>query len=244
MQKRDKMVNAKEQYLHYSKNETERFFWQTQNKYISKKEKSLLSCISSFKRKKVLEVGCAEGQNIKNIFGKNNYYGLDFSNKKIEFAKKNVSKNFVVGDALSIPFKANSFDIVFGRDILHHIEEKKKALSEMKRVSRKKIIIIEANGACPIMWLFGTFVKIEADVKNSKIDEIKKLLSSSGLKLTKIDYAEPFPFYRFMLHYRFGLSFLGNVWLFTILFEIIEKIVSVIIPKRFWGYIIYTAERR
>jgi ubiquinone/menaquinone biosynthesis C-methylase UbiE len=243
MQKRDKMVNAKEQYLHYSKNETERFFWQTQNKYISKKEKNLLSCVSSFKRKKILEVGCAEGQNIKNILGNNIYYGLDFSKKKIEFAKKNVSKNFIVGDALSLPFKAKSFDIVFGRDILHHIDKKGKALCEMARVSKKEVIIIEANGTCPVMWLFGTFVKIEADVKNSKIDEIKKLLSSSGLKIAKIGYAEPFPFYRFMLHYKVGLSFLGNVGLFSSLFEIIEKIFSIIIPKRFWGYIIYTAER-
>jgi hypothetical protein len=65
-----------------------------------------------------------------------------------------------------------------------------------------------------------------------------------GLKIIKTDYAEPFPFYRFLLHYKFGLSFLGDIRFFSGIFNLIEKVSSIIIPKRFWGYIIYTAEAR
>jgi len=79
-------------------------------------------------------------------------YGLDFSEPMIKRARqkvfeKNLSKTiaFSLGDALSLPFRDNTFDastIAFG---LRNIVKKEQALSEMVRVIKRggKVIVLE-----------------------------------------------------------------------------------------------------
>ena len=40
----------------------------------------------------------------------------------------------VVGDAHSLPFKNDSFDVVLATEVLEHLKEPQRALNEMKRV--------------------------------------------------------------------------------------------------------------
>jgi len=79
-------------------------------------------------------------------------YGLDFSEPMIKRARqkvfeKNLSKTiaFSLGDALSLPFRDNTFDastIAFG---LRNIVKKEQALFEMVRVIKRggKVIVLE-----------------------------------------------------------------------------------------------------
>jgi len=237
------MVDAQEQYKHYGKSaEVERVGWITTNKYLMRKEEKLLKRLSRFSNKKILEVGCGEGVNIKNMqHTSNEFFGVDFSKSKIEFAKKNVKGTFKVGDATNLPYKNQSFDVVFCKDILHHLPDKRKVISEMKRVAKKdgKLLIVEANGRNLFMWLFGTFIKIERDVKNSKFEKIKSFLNANSLKIEKASFYEPFPFFRVLFHYKFGIPSLGNTKLIPGLLDSFENVLGFLIPKKYWGYIIY-----
>jgi len=61
--------------------------------------------------------------------------GLDFSDKLIEIAKRNVpGAEFQQGDAQVMPFEAESFDAVVCDYGIIHVPDPQKALSEMRRV--------------------------------------------------------------------------------------------------------------
>lgn len=96
---------------------------------------------------KVLDLGCGSGQYFS-FFQKQKvqYFGLDFSEKLVEIARKKYPKaQFFVGDALNLPFSDNFFDKVIAIAILHHIPSKElrnKFLQEIYRVLKKEGILI------------------------------------------------------------------------------------------------------
>jgi ubiquinone/menaquinone biosynthesis C-methylase UbiE len=95
------------------------------------------------KGKRCLEVGCGRGT-ISAYYIDNgyNYTLLDISSHVIEFAKEIFKKNnfkadFTVGDANRMPYKDNSFDIVFSLGLLEHFEDAETPIREQIRVLDK-----------------------------------------------------------------------------------------------------------
>ncbi len=97
---------------------------------------------------KVLEVGCKDGRLTNRIWNVKWIVGLDIDEKVIRKAKKyeNSFRKFMVGDAYELPFKDGSFDAVIAGDIIEHLQDGNKMLSEAHRVLRGcgKLII-----SCP-----------------------------------------------------------------------------------------------
>jgi len=93
------------------------------------------------KKGKILDLGCGSG---RNFIKKNNtiFYGVDFSEKMLELAKKNAKQNNIKvflrkADISELPFKDNFFDCAIFISALHCIqgeEKRKKALEELFRV--------------------------------------------------------------------------------------------------------------
>lgn len=84
---------------------------------------------------KSLEIACgssALGKKVKTL-SDHKVYGIDIA---IGLLKKN--KGFVAcGDALKLPFKDNSFEMIFGTAALHHFTEIELSLSEIYRCLKK-----------------------------------------------------------------------------------------------------------
>jgi len=73
-------------------------------------------------RGNLLELGCgsgATGQQVKKLYPDINIFGVDVSSKLLSFYKF----HRVLADALYLPFKANTFDIIITPASLHHIGE-------------------------------------------------------------------------------------------------------------------------
>ena len=68
------------------------------------------------------------------------YIGLDL---------KLASKADIIGDALKLPFRANSFDTVLLIQVLEHIPKPKKMLEEIYRVLKKGGYLVLT---CPLTW--------------------------------------------------------------------------------------------
>ena len=83
---------------------------------------------------KILDVGC--GTALYSSFFKN-YTGIDPSKGMIKQTKANV----IQGQAENLPFKDDSFNIVISISAIHNFKDYKKAVEEMHRVAKNKIII-------------------------------------------------------------------------------------------------------
>jgi ubiquinone/menaquinone biosynthesis C-methylase UbiE len=96
---------------------------------------------------KILDLGCGNGRLLEILRDKKiEYIGVDSSRKLIEIAKeKHPNFQFLVADALSLPFLENSFDKVFSISVFHHIpseELRLQFLKEIKRILKPKGILI------------------------------------------------------------------------------------------------------
>ena len=99
---------------------------------------------------KILDIGCGKGFMLFDFMKLNPNFvleGIDISDYAITNAVPDVKKFLKIGNAKSLPYEDNSFDLVISINTTHNLEinQCKKALSEMERVSRKdKYLIVDA----------------------------------------------------------------------------------------------------
>jgi ubiquinone/menaquinone biosynthesis C-methylase UbiE len=69
---------------------------------------------------------------------------------------KLVNLEFQVADACRAPFLDDTFDVVFAKDLLHHVPVPEQAIAEMERVTKRGgfIVIVESNRYNPIKYIF------------------------------------------------------------------------------------------
>ncbi len=109
--------------------------------------------------KDVLDFGCGNGVYSEKVitFNPSKLTAIDISDKAIEIAKtKNHNKiNFKVENCENTKFNSNSFDIIYGVGILHHLSFNK-AVKEAERLLKKdgNLIFIEPLGTNPIINLY------------------------------------------------------------------------------------------
>jgi ubiquinone/menaquinone biosynthesis C-methylase UbiE len=94
--------------------------------------------------KVVLDYGCGPGYLTKHLINRGAVFvtGIDVSDAEIEQARERAVKNgiedrsrFLVADAHATEFPDDSFDVIVGDSILHHLELRK-ALLEIRRILR------------------------------------------------------------------------------------------------------------
>ena len=105
----------------------------------------------------ILDAGCGEGSFWWTFPGHGYAVGLDLDTKRVTRAKRAAGGRiqFVVGDLASLPFKAETFHILFCRDVLEHVKDTEEALDEMSAVLQKNgvAIISMSNLLNPVMLL-------------------------------------------------------------------------------------------
>ena len=101
----------------------------------------------------VLEAGCGTGQTLAILSHRHETTGLDISRAALNLARNNC-KNPVLGSIFEIPFRDNSFDLVYNSGVIEHFEDPTNvaAIREMARVTKPsgRIIIIVPNTLC--LW--------------------------------------------------------------------------------------------
>lgn len=93
--------------------------------------------------KTIIEVGCNEGFVSKALLenGAKEVVPVDYDQAIVDKANHMFGINAVQGNILDLGFEDNSFDIALGCEVLEHISNPFKGLSELFRVAREKVII-------------------------------------------------------------------------------------------------------
>jgi ubiquinone/menaquinone biosynthesis C-methylase UbiE len=142
----------------------------------------------------LLEVGCGPGglaPRLAKILGTNRVTCLDVSRAMIDICRARAHDagqniDFIVGDALNLPFKSASFDIVIERNITPLLLEQSwndgtamKVLSEMKRCSSYLVVVMHQNKAV---------TTLQYQYKRYTKNELTKRLQEVGLHRVKCIY--------------------------------------------------------
>jgi ubiquinone/menaquinone biosynthesis C-methylase UbiE len=249
----ESFITSQEDYFAQSCNQ--RFRWQTKNPFISQAERELLKYLPIEPNSQVLELGCGTGSNLYNLraIGETfRFTGIDINHEEIELAKQNFpDAEFMIGDATNVQLPDQSFDLVFCRDVIHHIHpsEQFRLIQEMTRLTKVggKIVVIESNGLNFVVWAFGKLVKAEQYVVKSTPKRIAELIKQvDKLETSQLapKFVEPWNFFRFILHYKLGLPNLAENHLVCELLKQIISLFSKISPPHKWAYMVFTIVRK
>lgn len=172
----------------------------------------------------ILDVGCGDGV-LTSFFSEMpglKVYAIDIYRSLL----LDSSIKFKKGSIYKIPFRDNSFDYIFLKNIMHHVDEPrqkkdrhKKALLELKRVCKKKgkIIIIEANRYNPLFYphmvIFG------------KHDHFRQ-----GYFISLVNSIFP------TVEFKFFEAHLCPFPLFMKVFKLYERLMELFSPRAFLAY--------
>lgn len=95
----------------------------------------------------ILECGCGSAGVLETIWQKGkNYYGIDIAPLGIKLAKERLKNKpnikLSVSNVENLPFRNNSFDLVYAVAVLEHLSSAEKAINEMVRVTKKDGILL------------------------------------------------------------------------------------------------------
>jgi len=111
---------------------------------------------------KVLEAGCGTGQTLALLSERHETHGLDISRAALKLTRYSCN-NPVLGNIFAIPFKDNSFDLVYNSGVIEHFREPGNvaAIREMARITKPsgKVIIIVPNTLC-IWYKVGKYIAV------------------------------------------------------------------------------------
>jgi SAM-dependent methyltransferase len=176
---------------------------------IRKREiKIIFDVIASLKPRTILDLGCGGGWLSKFLSAKGYLIiGIDISVSLIETATKVAPKSggFLIGDCMNLPFNNNTFDLIIGMGVLHHLDLDK-TLAECHRVLSKNgsMLIMEPNALNPLMAMGRRLVPLGVCTEDEKPfvpDRLKNGVVKNGFKIESIKYLFP---------YSFGVSYLSG----------------------------------
>lgn len=113
----------------------------------------------------IFELGCAKGQNIfKNPVAFRSASGVDISDVAVEAGNRRAEREgrpeitLLLGDAHHLPLAAESFDLVYGSGIIHHLDVPRIA-QEVHRLLRHggRAVFWEPLGHNPIINIYRKF---------------------------------------------------------------------------------------
>ena len=125
----------------------------------------ILEKLIGIKNKTVLDIGCGSGAWSANFLriGASKVSGVDFVEKMVlQAQKKHPNIEFSTGNAEDLrQFNDNSFDIVTASYVLHgmKIKQRESVLLEMKRISKRHVVIHDFIGKTPYFVRFLEFME-------------------------------------------------------------------------------------
>jgi ubiquinone/menaquinone biosynthesis C-methylase UbiE len=163
--------------------------------------------------KTILEVGCSGGHLaglMQQLFPKAKITGIDVYEPAVKEAKKRFPKiTFLVADAHKLPFKNNTFDLVYCSETIEHVVDPGLMLHEISRVMKKDgEALVEMDSGSPlfrIVWYFWTkfgkgIVWKDAHLHPFTSKELEAVINSNGFAIKE----------KMFSHFGMAVSFLVN----------------------------------
>lgn len=104
---------------------------------------------------RILDAGCGTGRNMIEFRGLGEPEGVDFSPEAVEFCHLRGLSQVVEAPVEKLPYEDGRFDLILATDVIEHLDDDRRALTELRRVSAPGghlLITVPAY-----QWLWSSF---------------------------------------------------------------------------------------
>lgn len=129
--------------------ERRHWWFQVRNKIIEERIEQLLTTKDKLK---ILNVGVATGATSEMLSRFGEVISVEYDQACYEFTKEYFKMPLLQGSILELPFGNEEFDLVCAFDVIEHVEDDQKAVSEMKRVCKSTGYVCVTVPAYQWMW--------------------------------------------------------------------------------------------
>ena len=173
---------------------------------INKKLDSLFKRFLDKGGKRILEIGCAKAKWLIHFAKEFGYevYGIDYSEKGVEIAKRNLKIAGVEGtilceDIFQTSLKGESFDIVYSMGLIEHFENPAEIIDAHIKLLKEKgtLIVTMPNLKDSLSFTLNKIMgneKTLLETHNLSIMDkkvLRELLPGKGIKILTLDYFGP-----------------------------------------------------
>lgn len=135
----------------------------------------------------ILDIGCGTGAMSQKLNTKGLVVSADFSPLALTFSKKRGLNRLCNADAMNLPFKSESFDVIISLDILEHLPNDCAALREYLRVLKPGGKLFATVPAYASLWS-GHDVALMHH-RRYHTGELQRKVREAGFTLHKVSYA-------------------------------------------------------
>jgi len=183
--------------------------------------------IKSSENLKLLDIGCGTGNNLIEFNKLGDATGLDASQDAIEFCKQRGLLNVVKQNAEEITLAKESFDVITLLDVLEHVQDDMKVLSNCYDLCKKDSLVLITVPAYGFLW--SEHDEALQHKRRYTAAELRNKLNISNFKIVKISYTISALFFPIFLM-RFWQSIFKN--------SVYPQTAIVLLPKLINDFII------
>lgn len=134
----------------------------------------------------ILDAGCGTGGNLDVLSHFGTSFGVDNSQVACCFAPPKWRERLVQGDLTQLPMLSDIFNVVSLLDVLEHIHDQQKVLSEIRRILKPGGALLLTVPA--YMHLWSSHDTVHKHQRRYRKDELLKELVNAGFKVNYVSY--------------------------------------------------------
>jgi 2-polyprenyl-3-methyl-5-hydroxy-6-metoxy-1,4-benzoquinol methylase len=140
----------------------------------------------------ILDVGCGNGSTTILLKKFGTVYGTDYSSLALKHSTERGLNRVVISTATNLPFASQSFDVITVFDVIEHMRDDVRVLTELKYLLKKDGIIFITVPAYQFLWSDHDISLSHFRRYNSKT--LTECIARAGLRIIRLSYCVSFLF--------------------------------------------------
>lgn len=142
----------------------------------------------------VLDVGTSTGTNLRMLreMGIASVTGLEMSISAIKYCESKGLGPIVLGDICEVPMRSDQFDLVLATDIIEHVEDDMRAVSEIVRLLKPGGRALFTVPMFQALW--GPNDDMAGHKRRYRMTDLNRMIETSGLEIEKCYFFNYFLF--------------------------------------------------
>lgn len=138
-------------------------------------------------KRQILDIGCGTGATMDHLRKYGEVQGIDLAMIPLNFSRRRGHQRTMCASATQLPFGDESFDLVTTLDVIEHLDDDVKGLSEIRRVLKPGAPAVIYVPAFQALW--GPNDDQSGHKRRYRLAQLRTAAEKAGLQIERISYS-------------------------------------------------------